>query len=72
VGAPNSEKLLLLGFDLTIESSLFLRLHLLAKIHDYLPGKLRLYPGRLVVRLRLVLDVLWLPEVQEAKAQGRS
>ena len=61
MGAINSEKLLLLGFDLTIESSFFLRLHLLAQIHDRLLGRLRLYPGGLAIRLRLVLGVPWLP-----------
>src|SRR5947199_9835640 len=59
--ATNSEKLLLLCFDLTIEPSFFLRLHLLAQIHDCLPGRLRLYPGGLAVRLCLVLGVPWLP-----------
>src|SRR6266516_1105530 len=61
MGTTNSEKLLLLSFDLTIESSFFLRLHLLAQIHDCLSGRLRLYPARLAVRLWLVLAVPWLP-----------
>jgi hypothetical protein len=49
VGVTNSEKLLLLGFDLAIEPSFFLKLHLLVQIHDCLASRLRLYPGGLAV-----------------------